>query len=56
MSDQIPNESNVRDEEPELADEALEQVAGGCHQGESLDLLTIVPTLPTYPILDSVGL
>ena len=29
MSDQIPNQPEVRAEEPELSDEALEQVAGG---------------------------
>ena len=46
MSEQ--NENNVRDEEAELSDEAIEQVAGGCQEGQSVDLLTINrPTLGT---------
>jgi hypothetical protein len=40
---QIPQ---VRDEEPELNDEALEQVAGGCHVGQSVDILTLQPPVP----------
>jgi hypothetical protein len=30
MPSQIPNEPEARAEEPELSDDALEQVAGGC--------------------------
>lgn len=41
----------VRPEEPELNDEALEHVAGGCQWGDSKtgeEKLTIItPTLPT---------
>ena len=46
MSDQNPK---VRSEEPELGDESLEQVAGGCEWGNSISndpLQIIVPTLP----------
>jgi hypothetical protein len=41
MPDQIPNEPEVRAEEPELSDDALEQVAGGCQVGRTLDGNTI---------------
>ncbi|HYH81376.1 MAG TPA: hypothetical protein VEX86_16350 [Longimicrobium sp.] len=40
---QIPQ---VRDEEPELSDEALEQVAGGCQVGQTIDMFTKVPPSP----------
>ena len=45
----------VRADEPELSDDALEQVAGGCQWGDSgvgntiNTIGTIVPTLPTEP-------
>jgi hypothetical protein len=41
MSNQIPDGPEVRAEEPELNDEALEQVAGGCQVGQTLDGSTI---------------
>jgi hypothetical protein len=40
---QIPQ---ARDEEPELSDEALEQVAGGCQEGQTIDVFTRVATKP----------
>lgn len=48
MSEQ--NTPETRTEEPELNDEALEQVAGGCEWGNSISndpMTIIVPTLPT---------
>jgi hypothetical protein len=47
MSEQeIPQ---VRGEEPELDDEALEQVAGGCQIGQTLvDIITLQPPAPDY--------
>ena len=57
MSEQ--NENNVRGEEAELSDEAMEQVAGGCQQGESGGTVTfpwepiVGPmTYPTSPTID----
>lgn len=47
MSEQAPK---VRDEEPELSDEALEDVAGGCQIDQTLPPY-IVPTLPEYGAL-----
>jgi hypothetical protein len=44
MSD-TQNDANVRSEEPELDDEALEQVAGGCQIDSHLhdqQMLTII--------------
>ena len=51
MSEQ--KNTQVREEEPELNDEALEQVAGGCEinsqeQDQWGQLTRPVPTLPTY--------
>ena len=37
MSEKNINEPAARGEEPELSDEALEQVAGGCQEGQSVD-------------------
>ena len=37
MSEKNTNEPAVRGEEPELNDGALEQVAGGCQVGQTLD-------------------
>jgi hypothetical protein len=54
MSEQ--QKPQVRDEEPELNDEAVEQVAGGCQWGQSgmQDQLTVLIT-PTFPIIDMVA-
>jgi hypothetical protein len=44
----------ARPEEPELKDEALEQVAGGCQWGDSMgggDKLTLIT--PTFPTTDA---
>ena len=47
MSEQ--QNAEVRAEEPELSDESIEQVAGGCHVGQSVDFLTISePTTIDY--------
>jgi hypothetical protein len=56
MSEEQKSQPEVRSDEAELNDEALEQVAGGCQWGDSRtgggdDFLTIVPTLPTMPIM-----
>ena len=50
MSEKETTAPEVRPEEPELSDEALEQVAGGCQIDSQLhDPLTIItPTFPTY--------
>jgi hypothetical protein len=58
MSDQN-NAPEVRSEEPELNDDALEQVAGGCQWGDSMTqtktiidpIVIIEPILTTGPIL-----
>lgn len=45
----------ARPEEPELNDETLEQVAGGCQWGDSMGgeiKLTIIT--PTLPVIDEV--
>jgi hypothetical protein len=51
MSDQEKSQPNVRGEEPELNDDALEQVAGGCQVNSELQDTFGPP--PFYPVLDS---
>ena len=58
MSDPIQNQSGVRADEPELTDDALEQVAGGCAIDSQLmdpPILTC-PTFPTDPIICTIDL
>ena len=53
MSSAKRNEAGVRAEEPELSDEALEQVAGGCE----IDSQLMDPPILTCPIcpIDPIG-
>lgn len=47
----------ARAEEPELSDEALEQVAGGCHVNSHLhdNKLTVMPIPPVIdPAIDTI--
>ena len=41
MSETNSNQTTVRGEEPELNDEALEQVAGGCQIDQSVNTYTV---------------
>jgi hypothetical protein len=57
MSNQIPNEPKVRAEEPELNDEALEQVAGGCQWGCSADsgMIGTIDTTGTIKTISTIS-
>jgi hypothetical protein len=50
MSNQIPSEPEFRAEEPELSDDALEQVAGGCDIDSQLQdkSITFCPTVQLH--------